>query len=251
MSCFAHPFSPTTTPTPDSIQPTPTQPEQPIKLPPLEKNPDPSPTAGMNKMPVASWLAPAEAFMTDWQDLCLYCGSAGWDQQQKSIMVAPAAAYTTAAAAGVKLDPPPCHADRTGGMCGPSCAGLSRPRQEGVGAAAGAAPESAASGASAGRGAGSCAAGGTDAAAAAAAGSVVGGCGGGPPKPLGDRSRLFCGDCGECFHGWCTNAPWWFMDAKARAGWRCPNCKVCLLGFGVIIFYLRTSLDTMLNLGAK
>lgn len=40
------------------------------------------------------------------------------------------------------------------------------------------------------------------------------------------RPRLFCADCGECFHSWCTTAPVRTMDDKAASAWRCPNCKV-------------------------
>ncbi|CAN0476572.1 unnamed protein product, partial [Hapterophycus canaliculatus] len=42
--------------------------------------------------------------------------------------------------------------------------------------------------------------------------------------------RLFCADCGECFHSWCCPfTPVRTMDVKALAAWRCPNCKVCEL----------------------
>ncbi len=40
---------------------------------------------------------------------------------------------------------------------------------------------------------------------------------------------LYCRDCGEAFHDWCMLAPGGSMDAEARAGWRCNNCKICSL----------------------
>ncbi|CAN0163235.1 unnamed protein product, partial [Ectocarpus fasciculatus] len=40
-------------------------------------------------------------------------------------------------------------------------------------------------------------------------------------------TRLFCADCGECFHRWCLPSNIVPLDKKALAAWRCPNCKVC------------------------
>ena len=38
---------------------------------------------------------------------------------------------------------------------------------------------------------------------------------------------MFCVDCGEAFHSFCSGAPIGHMDEAAVAGWRCSNCKVC------------------------
>ncbi len=43
------------------------------------------------------------------------------------------------------------------------------------------------------------------------------------------ENMLYCHDCGEAFHFWCVLAPGGSMDAEARAGWRCNNCKICCL----------------------
>ena len=40
---------------------------------------------------------------------------------------------------------------------------------------------------------------------------------------------MFCIDCGEAFHSFCSGAPIECMDAVAIASWRCSNCKVCEL----------------------
>ena len=120
--------------------------------------------------------------MTDWLDLCLYCGCAGWDQQDSISFVNNAAVHGKPAPVG-------------GGEVVPRAAGLD-----------------------------------------------VAGSGEGEPQQqqheqqqlqqqqlhqqLQLRPRLFCADCGECFHSWCTTAPVRTMDDKAVCAWRCPNCKV-------------------------
>ena len=38
---------------------------------------------------------------------------------------------------------------------------------------------------------------------------------------------LFCVDCGEAVHTFCSDAPLSLMSDEARAGWRCMNCKFC------------------------
>lgn len=38
---------------------------------------------------------------------------------------------------------------------------------------------------------------------------------------------LYCVDCGEAVHSFCSDAPLSLMSEEARAGWRCMNCKIC------------------------
>lgn len=38
---------------------------------------------------------------------------------------------------------------------------------------------------------------------------------------------LFCVDCGEAVHTFCSDAPLSLMSEEARASWRCMNCKFC------------------------
>lgn len=134
--------------------------------------------------------------MTDWIDLCLYCGCAGWDEQEIVPRMSNAVEGSTMVADG-------------GGNAsgnGSGTVGLVEP-----GAGMSSVPD--------------------------ARGEGVG------DEDKADlkmeqeqlklqiqqqqlRPRLFCADCGECFHSWCTTAPVRTMDDKAASAWRCPNCKV-------------------------
>ena len=40
---------------------------------------------------------------------------------------------------------------------------------------------------------------------------------------------MFCVDCGEAIHSFCSGAPIECMDSISVAGWRCSNCKICEL----------------------
>lgn len=208
-------------------------------------------------MPTLSWLNRPQSFMTEWLDLCLYCGCAGWEQQEKAYLAAATAAAAAAAAAanisggggegagGGSSGGQTCHAaSHSDSNCNPpSCCSSGSCAEERVVGAGGEA-----GGGGGVRGSDMLVVSGTTAvtAAAAAAGAgagagASGGCGGGRKEDLQvfvPSSRLFCADCGECFHPWCTFAPIRTMDTKALAVWRCPNCKVSLSHVGRLFFFL-------------
>lgn len=188
--------------------------QQPIKLRPLEKNPDPSPALGLGKPPTASWLTRPHSLMTEWLDLCLYCGCAGWEQQDRAALaVAPAAAAAPSSCAG---------GSGAGDGCSPSCSGGSR---AGEGADGGVADAGGQDGTASSLM--TVASEPTTASAATPGGGGAGECGRAEEQMIKPSPRLFCADCGECFHSWCCPfTPVRTMDVKALAAWRCPNCKV-------------------------
>lgn len=160
---------------------------QPVKLRPLEENPDPSPGIGLGKPPTSSWVSRAHSCMMEWLDVCLYCGSAGWGQQDCVPLVNNASGSQCNAVAPVVGG----EAFVAGGGSGVQqqqqlqVQGHQQKHQQGHQ----------------------------------------------QQVQLQPSPRLFCADCGECFHSWCTAAPVRTMDVKAVAAWRCPNCKVraCVL----------------------
>jgi len=40
-------------------------------------------------------------------------------------------------------------------------------------------------------------------------------------------TMIYCVDCGEAFHSFCTQSPIFSLDEESVASWRCPNCKIC------------------------
>ena len=128
-----------------------------------------------------------EAYSCAWLDLCFVCGSAGLDGCDDIINERDGGPFVGGRGGG------------GGGSAGGALAVLSSPPATGGGEAA-VAPELAPVAAREPRGKGR------------------------------EGSRvlfLFCADCGEAFHWHCVSAPIEAMDARARATWRCPNCKVC------------------------
>ena len=186
-----------------------------------------------------------------WLDVCFYCGSAGWGQQDSVPLV------VNASAGGHHLYPPH-HVDSLGAAgsaftspAAPAAGvALSGSRKDGVGSAAEAV--------GVGEGEGVVGKGETVDATGLGGGRMVElRLGGSLPQQQQQQQReqeqqqkllqqkekehlleqqpkrqqlqvcprLFCADCGECFHSWCTAAPVRTMDTKAVAAWRCPNCK--------------------------
>lgn len=189
---------------------------QPIKLRPLEENPDPSPAVGLGKMPTPAWLSTPHSFMTQWLDVCLYCGCAGWGQQNLLGLVNNPASSGNYCNADPALD----SSSSGNNNFSANLVGVHSIEQD-LGKEGGAGELMAVDDVDEGR------------------------------QQEEEHAlqlqmhtsrqtspRLFCADCGECFHSWCTAAPVRTMDLKAAAAWRCPNCKVfgCRFPHGAVLY---------------